>query len=156
MQNKNAALVLIKNPPNFKFNMCNNLFFVSVVNLNKTEKYGKTGSARSNNGHNKKRKKKKSFISGLIPACDNGQNCTVHDFLNKGANDDTFSKEDYTPLLEAFNRGHTNNIHLILKNNADINICKKDGTSSLNIARQNGHDSTVQLLLNKGQLLIHV
>lgn len=118
------------------------------VKSNEREKYGKTGNTRNNNGYHKGRQDK-SLKSDLFAACDNGHHTAIQDLLNKGADVNTFSREDYTPLLIACSRGHTNTVQLLLKNNADINLCNRDGISPLYIACQNGHDRTVQLLLNK-------
>lgn len=85
--------------------------------------------------------------SPLLKACQEGNETTVQQLLDDGADIDALDEDKCSPLFLACQNGLDNIAQLLLKKGAAINTCNKDGTSPLFIACKNGHEATVELLL---------
>ncbi|XP_056007053.1 uncharacterized protein LOC125648776 isoform X2 [Ostrea edulis] len=94
-----------------------------------------------------------SGTNGYTPlheACQVGDDTTVQQLLQNGADMNVYDNKGFNPLHIACGKGHDSTVQLLLNNGADINLCQNEGASPLYIACYKGHDSTIQLLLNNG------
>jgi len=76
----------------------------------------------------------------------------IKELLDKGANPNTTSKKEGTPILfEAAGRGHTETVRLLLEKGAKPDLpLKSNGATALLIAANNGHTEIVTALLEAG------
>jgi ankyrin repeat protein len=86
----------------------------------------------------------------LLSAAHQGDIQAAQNALNAGANVDTRSHNDSTPLILAPLNGTVDLVLLLLDRGADINAQAKDGRTALMIAAANGNIEVVSLLLEKG------
>lgn len=88
----------------------------------------------------------------LVLAASHGDNKTVEELLNAGADINFFDELSKTALHYAVEGGHKRLVHFLLENGADVNAHLSDniGDTPIIIAAYEGHYAVSKLLLKSG------
>jgi len=87
---------------------------------------------------------------GLLEAAVSGDAPEVQQYLGLGADTETRSEENDTPLIIGSRSGHVEVVGLLLSKGADLAATNNSRGSGLSAASENGHTEVVKLLLAAG------
>ena len=93
----------------------------------------------------------------LLNAANNNKLDKVKEALDKGANVNAKTFDDWTALQLVSWNGHAEIVAILLENGADVNMNdNEDGSTALQLASRYGHTEIVSMLLNYGAIVNEV
>jgi ankyrin repeat protein len=93
---------------------------------------------------------KMQLNSSLFSVVSRGDDLSVRDFLEKGADVNARDDNGCTPIARAASGGYLSTVKLLLERGADVNTPCNHGPNALSLASSRGYEAIVLLLIEKG------